>query len=81
MTVKEMLADSRYGVKPYWPYNETHVEIRERYPMPGEQPAFIMTEKEAVERFADRHVWLAFHDDGTFDDPVHGEHVFAICID
>jgi hypothetical protein len=77
MNVKELLAQSQYGVKPFPPYNEVHVEIRERY----RPDNYILTEEEAVERFGDRHVWLAFHDEGTFDDPINGEHVYAICVD
>jgi len=77
MTVKELLALPQYGVKPFPPYNEVHVEVRERY-KPGN---YILTEDEAIERFGGRHVWLAFHDEGTFDEPIHGEHVYAICID
>lgn len=77
MTVKELLASPYNGVNPYWPYNEKHVEVRERY----KPDNFILTEDEAIERFGNRHVWLAFHDEGTFDDPIHGEHVYAICID
>lgn len=77
MTVKELLAQSRYGVRPFPPYNEIHVEVRERYKAEN----YILTEDEAVMQFGDRHVWLAFHDEGTFDDPIYGEHVYAICID
>jgi len=77
MTVKELLAQPQYGIRSDWPYNETHVEVRERY----KPDNYILTEDEAVERFGNRHVWLAFHDEGTFDDPMHGEHVYAICID
>jgi len=77
MNVKELLALPQYGVRGNWPYNEKHVEVRERY----KPDNYILTEDEAIERFGDRHVWLAFHDEGTFDDPIHGEHVYAICID
>ena len=75
MTVKELLA--KYGIKRYHPFNEVHVEIRERYAPKN----YILTEDEAIDQFGNRHVWLAFHDEGTFDDPIHGEHVYAICID
>lgn len=77
MNLRELLSDPAYGVRPYPPYNEIHVEVRERY----KPDNYILTEAEAVKRFGDRHVWLAFHDEGTFDDPIHGEHVYAICID
>ena len=75
MTVKELL--TKYHIKPYPPFNEAHVEIRERYG-PGN---YILSEQAAQEQFGSRHVWLAFHDQGTYDDPIHGEHVYAICID
>ena len=79
MTVAELLRESK--IRSYPPFNETHVEIsRTRCPK-DEQQNFILTEQEAVARFGDRDVWLAFHADGTMDDPVHGEHVFCICID
>lgn len=81
MNVKELLAQSQYGVKPYLPYNEVHVEIRETKGRKGEKVGFILTEEEAVEQFGNRHVWLAFHDEGTYNDPIHGEHVYAICVD
>ena len=74
MTVKELL--TKHHIKPSPPFNEAHVEVRERH-----GPAYILSEQEAVEQFGGRRVWLAFHDDGTFDNPVHGEHVLAICID
>ena len=57
------------------------MEIRRTIVPKGKQGSFILTEEEAVRRFGDHKVWLAFHDEGTMDDPVHGEHVFAICID
>ena len=79
MTVAELLKESK--IRPYPPFNEKHVEIsRTRCPK-DEQQSFILTEQEAVERFGDREVWLAFHAEGTLDKPVGGEHVFCICID
>ena len=81
MNVRELLSDPAYGVRPYPPYNEAHVEIRETKGKKDEKVSFILTEAEAVKQFGDRHVWLAFHDEGTFNDPIHGEHVYAICID
>lgn len=74
MTVKELL--TKHHIKPFPPFNETHVEVRERH---GQ--ACILTEQDALKQFGSRRVWLAFHDDGTFEDPVNGEHVLAICID
>jgi len=81
MNVRELLSDPAYGVWSFPPYNEAHVEIREMKGKKDEKVGFILTEAEAVKQFGDRHVWLAFHDEGTFNDPIHGEHVYAICVD
>ena len=79
MTVAELLKESK--IRPYPPFNEKHVEIcRTRCPK-DEQQSFILTEQEAIARFGDREVWLAFHSEGTMENPVHGEHVYSIAID
>lgn len=81
MNVRELLSDPAYGVCTYPPYNEVHVEIRPRKVNLGEPIGYILTEAEAVKQFGDRHVWFAFHDEGTMEQPLGGEHVYAICID
>lgn len=81
VNVRELLSDPTHGVRPYPPYNEAFVEIRPRIIKPGEPDGYILTEAEAVKQFGDRHVWLAFHDEGTMEQPLGGEHVYAICID
>ena len=78
MNVKELLALPQYGIRSYPPYNEEHVEIVGRH---GNPSSAILTEEEAVEHFGNRRVWIAFHAEGTMDNPVHGEHVFSIGID
>ena len=57
------------------------MEIRKTRVKKGEQVSFILTEDEAIEQFGEHDCWLAFHSEGTYDHPVSGEHVFAICID
>lgn len=81
MKVKELLTTGGYGVKPYPPYNEEHVEVWRTKVKEGEQVAFLLTEEQAIEQFGEHDCWLAFHSDGTWNEPVTGEHVFAICID
>ena len=77
MTVRKLLERSEYGIRTYPPYMESHVEIRPKHSMQGD----ILSEDEAIEKYGDCDVWLAYHSEGTMKDPVNGEHVYAICIE
>ena len=80
MTVEQVL-----NTWVFWMVQKKHpkipVEIRRTKPNPGEDPAVLLTPEQAIEQFGAHSVWLAFRDEGTFNDPMHGGECYAVCID
>lgn len=81
MTVKQLIESKEIELKSYAPYNEKRYEICPRVVKKGEEQRSYLLDDVVNSEFADRTVWLAFHCDGTCDDPVNGEHVLRICIE